>query len=86
MALAQRYNQKHFEEQTENFTTDIEEENDPVIKIKSTDKKFSTWRNFTRGMIVLTPTLSQSIFKQKKMSLGAENSAQWKMALTRTVV
>ena len=28
-----------------------------------------------------TPTLRQSIFKQKKMSLRAENSALWKMAL-----
>ena len=29
---------------------------------------------------LLTPTLRQLVFKQKKMSLRAENSAQWKMA------
>ena len=40
---------------------------------------FSTRRNFPRGMIfffcLLTPTLHQLVFKQKKMSLRAENSA-----------
>ena len=39
VALAQRYSQTNLEEQTENFTADIEEENDPVIKIRSTDIK-----------------------------------------------
>ena len=29
---------------------------------------------------LLTPTLRQLVFKQKKMSLRAENSAQWKIA------
>ena len=31
---------------------------------------------------LLTPTLWQLVFKQKKMSLCAENSAWWKMALS----
>ena len=54
VALAQRYSQTNLEEQTENFTADIEEENDPVIKIKSTDKEllltvriFSSTKNIT---------------------------------------
>ena len=46
---------------------------------------FSTRRNFPRGTIfscLLTPTLRQLVFKQKKMSLRAENSAWWKMAFS----
>ena len=31
-------------------------------------------------LLSLTPALPQLVFKQKKMSLRAENSAQWKMA------
>ena len=33
---------------------------------------------------LLTPTLCQLVFEQKKMSLLEENSAQWKMALKAT--